>query len=98
MKITFKDNVNVSETMVFDELFEESLQLDEEEKLTLLQQSTAAVWMLVDGKLAGETYGIPLDKLAEKIEDCEDNYDSATVYCYSTALLTEFRGRGLGPF
>lgn len=95
MKITFKGDVPVSETMVFEEVFEESLQLDEEEKAEILAKGFP-VWMFVDGEMAGESYGIALRYLKEKIEDCDKEAPS-TVYCYSTALLPKFRSKGLGP-
>jgi GNAT superfamily N-acetyltransferase len=95
MILTFRSDVPIPETMGFEEIFEEELQLDEEEKSTLISQGMP-VWMFVDGELAGETYGICLKHLDERIEDT-DLEDGGTVYCYSTALLDKFRRKGLGP-
>jgi hypothetical protein len=88
MRITFHGNIPVAETMVFEEIFEEPLQLDQEEKADILADSFA-VWLFVDGELAGESYGIKLGDLDEKLEDCE-NESPQTVYCYSIALLPSF--------
>jgi hypothetical protein len=95
VRITFNGYLPVAETMCFEEVFEESLQLDKEEKAKILEKGFP-VWMRVDGELAGESYGIALRDLKEKIEDCE-NESPSTVYCYSTALLPKFRSKGLGP-
>lgn len=94
MIVTFTSYVPVRATLVFEDIFEEELQLEEKEKVELLG-SALARWMYVDGELAGETYGVQLNYLHEKIEDCEkESLD--TVYCYSTALLPKFRRKGLG--
>ena len=95
MKITFKEYLPVLETLVFEDVFEEELQLDEKEKLELMSYGVSR-WMFVDGELAGETYGIQLNYMHEKVEDCEKE-SLESVYCYSTALLPKFRGKGLGP-
>lgn len=97
MRITFKTSYSVPETMPFEDIFEEELRLSIDEKMTLLSKSESGLWMLVDGELAGETYGIRLNKMDEQIEDCENEEKLTTIYCYSTALLPKFRGKGLGP-
>jgi GNAT superfamily N-acetyltransferase len=96
MIITFKEYMPTDETMEFEGIFEENLQLDEDEKDKLLNAGVP-LWMFVDGELAGETYGVSMRFLREKeeIEDCTGEADS-TCYCYSTALLSRFRGKGLG--
>jgi GNAT superfamily N-acetyltransferase len=78
--------------MVFEELFEPNLQLDKEEKQRIIEKGIA-VWLYVNGVLAGEIYGATLESLGEQIEDTEkETLD--TVYCYSTAVLPHFQGEG----
>jgi GNAT superfamily N-acetyltransferase len=93
MKVDFTQSVPVSETMCFDDVYEESLQLDVDEKTDLLARSVV-VWMHVDGALAGECYGAPPGTFDEKIEDVTD-YGSRSLYCYSTTILPRFQGLGL---
>lgn len=101
MKITFTLEPP-DDTSAFEAQFEPTLQIDPEEKKELICASDNAVWMYVDGKLAGETYGLTPSAYAEGsddekdvIEDC-DPEDDDSVYCYSTTLLPEFQGKGLG--
>lgn len=95
MILTFKSSIPTRDTMFFEELFEEELRLSESEKYEILAKGYP-VWLLVDGKLIGETYGIMLKDLKEPmIKDCEDE-NPRTVYCYSTAILPEYQKKGLG--
>lgn len=95
--IKFCASMPVQDTMVFESCYEDALQLASEDKTPILANGIA-VWMLVDGELAGETYGIAPRSLAiiadEEIEDC-DPEDDASIYCYSTTILPKFQGRGL---
>lgn len=96
MKISFKDysQISVSDTMVFDEQYPEELQFDEEEKNEILDGCAVAVWMFVDGELAGECYGTQVMNLGEDIPDVFEYPDA--LYCDSTTILPKFQGRGLG--
>jgi GNAT superfamily N-acetyltransferase len=94
MKVTFTQSVPIAETMMFDDVYEESLQLDVAEKVDLLGRNALAVWMRVDGVLAGECYGAPPSMFDEPIEDVTD-YDPRSLYCYSTTILPRFQGLGL---
>lgn len=96
MKISFKDysQITIPATMVFDEQYPEQLQFDEEEKKEVLANAAVAIWMFVDGKLAGECYGTPVTQLGEEIPDTAE-YPYA-LYCDSTTILPEFQGCGLG--
>lgn len=80
--------------MVFEKQYEETLRLSLAEKTTMRDLGWFAVWMFIDGALAGETHGARLSVLDEKIEDCAEE-PMGTIYCYSTTLLPPFRGRGL---
>lgn len=100
MQITFKDHVPVEDTMEFEQQYEDKLQWsteDKDELITLCQPTVA--YMYIDGKLAGETYGLsPADDYTfrnEEIEDCNIN-DHVSCYCYSTTILPAYQGLGLG--
>ena len=60
----------------------------------LREHITIAVWLFDDGKLVGETYGIPLDGEEEIPEGCPK--DPHSIYCYSTTILGKYKGRGYG--
>ncbi len=79
--------------MHFEAVYEETLQLDREYK-TMIVRDGIAVWMYVDGVLAGETYGISPAKIDEDIEDVPAR-DPHVMYCYSTTLLPQFQGKNL---
>jgi hypothetical protein len=104
MLITFCNNkdesiLEVKDTMIFEELFEEKLRLGLEEKRTILNHAYA-VWMFVNGKLVGETFGAhPKDLYrfaGDSIEDTDPD-DDANIYCYTTNILKPFQGRYLAP-
>jgi GNAT superfamily N-acetyltransferase len=95
--LQFVSSLPIEDTMIFEASYEENLQLEADDKRPILANGIAA-WLLVDGKVAGETYGITPRSLAivadDEIEDC-DPEDDASIYCYSTTILPEFRGKGL---
>ena len=97
MSLTFSHDVPLHETMVFDEQYEEVLQLTLEAKLDLLRH-TIAIWLRSDGELAGEIYGLSpkrmWDECDEEIEDTETS-DGDSLYVFSTTILPKFQGRGL---
>lgn len=94
VKIVLTDTIDLADTMVFERQYEEPLRLSLAEKTAMRDSGWFAVWMFIDGALAGETYGARLSVLDEKIEDCAEEPMSA-IYCYSTTLLPSFRGKGL---
>jgi GNAT superfamily N-acetyltransferase len=94
MIITLSSDIRLPDTMSFEECYEDSLQLDLDEKTELRDSNWLAVWMMIDGVLVGETYGVRLRDLDEEIEDCDD-LPSDTIYCYSTTILPPYRGKGL---
>jgi GNAT superfamily N-acetyltransferase len=83
----------VAETMCFEDVYENSLRLDRDEKTEIISNGVAT-WMLVDGMLAGEIYGVTPAHLDEDTPDVPKN-DPRSIYCYSTTLLPQFQGRGL---
>ncbi len=94
MKITFRSDVSLEATMVFEACYEPELAMKLADKAELRDTGWVAIWIFVDGRLAGETYGIRLENLDEEIEDCAAQ-DPAAIYCYSTTILPEFQGKGL---
>jgi ribosomal protein S18 acetylase RimI-like enzyme len=93
MKIIFRTGLSARLTECFEDQYEESLQLPREDKDEILQKGLS-VWMFVDGKIAGESYGICPADLDEEIEDIADK-PSDVFYIYSLTLLPEYRGKGL---
>jgi len=82
MKIEFKNNVTVKDSMIFESIFEEELQLSLEEKTELLE-NCEKTWMFVDGEIAGEIYTISVQKLiGEGVEEPDDQkiVDDITPY------------------
>jgi len=93
MIVTFRTRMPVAETMRFEHVYEDVLQLDVEAKASILDVGYGA-WLFVDGRLAGETYGISPALLDEDVDDVPER-DPTWLYCYSTTILPEFRGHGL---
>jgi len=91
--VTFETNALLKDTTGFEDCYELPLPLDINEKQKILG-SGISVWMSVNGKIAGETYGTSLKYLTEKIEDCSGE-GFYTIYCYSTTILPKFQGKHL---
>lgn len=85
--------------MVFEECFDPELRLTFDEKDKIVDAG-AGIWMFVDGKLAGETYGATpaaiYERLGEEIDDCHVD-DECSFYVYSTCILPRYRGLVLAP-
>ena len=84
----------IRETMCFESVYEECLRLSEGDKKRIIFDGVAA-WMFVDGLLAGESYGATPAKLDAEMPDVPQN-DSLCIDCYSSTVLPQFQGRGLG--
>lgn len=97
MRLTFAHDVRVEETMIFDDQYEEVLQLTVEAKRDILRH-TIVVWLRFDGELAGEIYGLSpkrmWDACHESIEDTLQT-DDRSLYVFSTTILPAFQGHGL---
>jgi predicted double-glycine peptidase len=104
---TFK-KVSVEKSMVFEDIWEEELKLDNKDKSELLKICIPE-YLFLDKELAGEIYSIDLktmlkddideDSDDKKIStDCSDErYTSEkTAYLESIAILPKFQKRGLG--
>jgi GNAT superfamily N-acetyltransferase len=79
--------------MCFEAVYEPNLRLELAEK-TAIVRNGIAVWMYVDGAIAGETYGISPAKIDDDIEDLR-GADPSVMYCYSTTVLPAFQRRRL---
>jgi GNAT superfamily N-acetyltransferase len=97
MRLTFTHDADIEATMIFDDQYEEVLQLTVDAKRDLLRH-TFAVWLYCDGELAGEIYGLSPKRMSrdcgEEIEDTDES-DDTSVYVFSTTILPRFEGRGL---
>jgi hypothetical protein len=98
--IKFSYDIPLHQTMAFEDVYPESLQLELTEKQEIHATPGAIfVWMFIDGELAGESYGIPLAKSDEPIEGLGDlaaDEVARGIYCYSNTTLNSFQSRGLG--
>jgi GNAT superfamily N-acetyltransferase len=85
--------------MVFEAVYPEQLQMTLPAKRHLLKTPGAVVvWMFVDGALAGEAYGIPMQGYAKHMPGAELVVDgpSLSLYCFSNTVLPDFQKRSLG--
>ncbi|HMD39293.1 MAG TPA: hypothetical protein VKH15_08430 [Candidatus Acidoferrum sp.] len=98
--IKFAYDVPLEQTMEFDSIYPKGLQFALSDKETLRSMSGGIfVWMLVDGALAGEAYGIPISEYDEPIEglgDLSAQEKRDAIYCYSNTILPAFQRRGFG--
>ncbi len=98
--IKFSYAVPLERTMEFESIYHPGLQLELSEKQEIWDTPGAFfVWMFVDGELAGESYGIPLNSSSEFIEDLlllPANEKEKAVCCFSNTILPRFQRRGLG--
>jgi hypothetical protein len=81
--------------MVFEKLFPSSLQNGIREKRKLFKCQRFTVFMFIDGKLAGEIYGMEPQYSPEQIEGCARYEGKQAIYIYSTGILKQFQGLGL---
>jgi hypothetical protein len=93
MAITFRSHYPIPRTMDFEKEYHPNLRLSLPEKEHLLKHALT-IWMLEDGKLVGETYGVSLDGKFEMPEGCPK--DPEAIYCYSTTILSKYKNKGYG--
>jgi GNAT superfamily N-acetyltransferase len=95
--ITFKYDFPLEQTMAFEAVYHEAEQLDLSKKQKFWDApGSIFVWMLVDGELAGETYGIPLASSIKGLTDLIASEDTSGIHCYSNTILPSFQKQGLG--
>jgi hypothetical protein len=90
--ITFRFKYAVSRTMAFESEHHQNLRLTLRDKRDLLKRAVV-IWMLEDGKLVGESYGLPLDG-KDEMPGCPR--DPRSLYCYSTTILGNYQRKGYG--
>ena len=96
MKITFKYDLPLNETMQFEAIYPDELQMDLVEKQELRDaKGSIFVWMFVDDVCVGEAYGVPLSSLDEAVEGLADA-DPRAMYCYSNTIMPDYQGKGWG--
>jgi GNAT superfamily N-acetyltransferase len=95
--ISFKYDLFLDQTMAFEAVYPESQQLDLSQKQQIRDApGSIFAWMFLDGELAGETYGIPLESSIAGLTDLSDSEKKSGIHCYSNTILPAFQGRGLG--
>ena len=98
--IKFNYDIPLEQTMPFEAVYPEALQLDLSDKREIWDApGSLFVWMFVVGELAGESYGIPLASFDEPIEglfDLTDSQKKTAIYCYSNTILPAFQKQGIG--
>lgn len=105
MKIKFRNDVSVEDSLVFEKIYDENLQMDAQEKQELKEDGAEFIYMVdaETGDLIGETYFCPLDLFKDEEPD-ELQPDEGTspyfnknyAYCYSTTILPKYQGMGFG--
>ena len=103
MRIAFKHDLPIEDTMQFEVPYPIELQLDLEYKQELKDRGAKFIY-LVDAdtnELVAETYFIPLDELKydesseHQLEDGLDNwYGKNAIYVYGTTVLPNYQGKG----
>ncbi len=99
--LAFARGWDLTETMIFEELYHENLRLSLEEKRKLLERGEF-VWLYRAGtqELIGESYGVPVrdafEDDEEGFEDVQPYLDEKAIYVFSTTILPTFQRRGLG--
>ena len=72
--ISFKHDLLLDQTMAFEAVYPESQQLDLSQKQQIRDApGSIFAWMFLDGELAGETYGIPLESSIAGLTDLSDS-------------------------
>jgi len=105
MKLKFSLDTPLTDTMVFEKIYPDELQVDLEYKQELKDNGAEFIILLDEetGSFIGETYFIPLDNLKDEepdelqLEDgLEPYYGTNLVYCYSTTILPKYQNLGYG--
>jgi len=95
--IIFKYALPIDQTMAFEAVYHENQRLDISQKQQIRDApGSIFAWMLVDGELVGETYGIPLESSIAGLTDLAVSETKAGIHCYSNTILPAFQGQGLG--
>jgi len=100
--LAFARRWDLSETMLFEAVYHETLRVSLKKKIELFE-SAECVWLYDAGtqELIGESYGVPVRDAfkpheQEGFEDIQPYLDRKAFYVFSTTILPRFQGRGLG--
>ncbi len=100
LPIKFSYDLPLEQTMMFEAVYPEPIQLDLDEKQELWDTpGSIFVWMFIGEEIVGESYGIPLATTHREIEGLQelDDLDKETaIYCHSNTILPAFQQRGFG--
>jgi GNAT superfamily N-acetyltransferase len=105
MEIKFVHNLPLEQSLIFEEIYDENLQMDLEEKLELKDDGAEFIFMIngESGELIGETYFIPLDVFEgeepdplQPDEGLTSYFGKGLIYCYSTTILPKHQQKGFG--
>ena len=96
----FRYDLHLEQTLMFEAVYPEPLQLELDEKQELWDLPGAIfVLMFLGQEIVGESYGIPLATAHREIEGLHD-LDAAerksAIYCHSNTILPAFQHRGFG--
>jgi len=95
--IHFRYDMPLEETMDFEAVYPPSQRMTLPAKRSLLRTHGAVmVWMFVDGVLAGEAYGIPLEIHDMPGAELVQDDPAQALYCFSNTVLPAFQRQGLG--
>lgn len=106
MRLEFRHECpSLAETMQFEHLFEGDLQMNEEDRADLNENCiSTSTWLYVDGQLTGEQVLVDALDFEPRGREPWDLPEivatnarcAAAAYVYSTTLLPEYQGQGLG--
>ena len=89
------EGFSLEDTLVFDKLYEPELQMDVFYKRSIFETpSFVSTFMKINGKLAGEVYGICANDVLDDGEEVIPDERSSMwqeMYCFSCTLLPEYR-------
>lgn len=102
--LKFIKDIPLENSLIFESLYPKNLQWDLEGKQELKENGVEFLYLTDElGKLIGEAYYIPLDRMKdwpvdeEQEEDgLEPFYGKNCMYAFSTTILTEYQGKGYG--
>ena len=98
--IQFKYDLPLEQTLMFEAVYPEPLQLELDEKRELWDlPGSIFAWMFLGKEIIGESDGIPLATVHREIEglhDLEDAERATAIYCHSNTILPAYQHRGFG--
>jgi GNAT superfamily N-acetyltransferase len=103
IKTSFIFNVPLDDTMQFEKIHPENVQLKLSEKQELRNAGAEFIYLRGDhtGSLIGETYYIEVDNMKNlsadlQVENISEWTGKKAIYCYSNTILPKYQRQGLG--